>query len=83
MPKVSADGKNLQFTLRDGLKYSDGTPVKASDFRYTIERDFKIDSPGVGFFGDIVGADTVREDEEGSHLRHQGQRRRAARSRSS
>jgi peptide/nickel transport system substrate-binding protein len=29
--------------------------VKASDFRYTIERDFKIDSPGVGFFSSIKG----------------------------
>src|SRR5215210_8369513 len=34
MPKVSADGKNYKFTLREGLKYSDGRDVKASDFRY-------------------------------------------------
>jgi len=52
---VSADGKNFKFTLRSGLKYSNGTAVKASDFRYTIERDFKMDSPGVGFFTDIKG----------------------------
>jgi peptide/nickel transport system substrate-binding protein len=55
MPTVSADGRNFKFTLRDGLKYSNGTAVKASDFRYTIERDFKMDSPGVGFFTDIKG----------------------------
>jgi peptide/nickel transport system substrate-binding protein len=55
MPTVSADGRNFKFTLRSGLKYSDGKPVKASDFRYTIERDFKMDSPGVGFFTDIKG----------------------------
>ena len=55
MPTISADGKNYKFTLRDGLKYSNGKPVKASDFRYTIERDFKLDSPGVGFFTDISG----------------------------
>jgi peptide/nickel transport system substrate-binding protein len=55
MPKVSADGKDYKFTLRDGLKYSNGTEVKASDFRYTIERDFKMDSPGVGFYSDITG----------------------------
>jgi peptide/nickel transport system substrate-binding protein len=55
MPKVSADGKNFKFTLRSGLKYSNGKPVKASDFRYSIERDFKMDSPGVGFFSDIKG----------------------------
>jgi peptide/nickel transport system substrate-binding protein len=56
LPKVSSDGKTYTLTLRKGLKYSDGTPVKASDFRATIERDFKVDSPGVGFFGGIVGA---------------------------
>jgi len=55
MPTVSADGMNLKFTLRKNLKYSNGTDVKASDFRYTIERDFKIDSPGVGFFSAIKG----------------------------
>ena len=55
MPKVSADGKKLSFKLRDGLKYSDGTDVKASDFRASIERLFKVDSPGVGFFSNITG----------------------------
>jgi len=55
MPKISSDGKTYKFTLRKNLKYSDGTALKASDFRYSIERDFKIDSPGVGFYSDIVG----------------------------
>jgi peptide/nickel transport system substrate-binding protein len=65
LPKVSADGKTYSFVLRDGLKYSDGTPIKASDFAATIERDFKIDSPGVGFFGNIVGADTFAKTKTG------------------
>jgi len=55
MPTISAGGKTYKFTLRKGLKYSDGSPVKASDFQYSIERDFKMDSPGVGFYSDIVG----------------------------
>ena len=54
-PTISADGKDYKFTLRKNLKYSDGTAVKASDFRYSIERDFKMDSPGVGFYSDIQG----------------------------
>jgi peptide/nickel transport system substrate-binding protein len=31
LPKISEDGKTYTLTLRKGLKYSDGTPVKASD----------------------------------------------------
>ena len=65
MPTISADGKDLKFTLRDNLKYSNGKPVKASDFRYTIERAYKIDSPGVGFFSSITGADKFGETKKG------------------
>src|SRR6185437_1015151 len=60
LPKVTNGGKTYTMTLRKGLKYSDGTPVKASDFAASIVRDFKVDSPGVGFFGDIVGADNAK-----------------------
>ena len=67
LPKVSSDGKTYTFTLRKGLKYSDGTPVKATDFRATIERDYKLDSPGVGFFGNIVGATQFAKTKKG-HL---------------
>jgi peptide/nickel transport system substrate-binding protein len=55
MPTISAGGKDLKFTLRPNLKYSNGKPVKASDFKYSIERAFKMDSPGVGFFSGIQG----------------------------
>jgi peptide/nickel transport system substrate-binding protein len=55
MPKISADGKDLKFTLRKNLHYSNGQSVKASDFKYSIERAFKMDSPGVGFFAAISG----------------------------
>jgi len=65
LPKVSADGKTYTLTLRKGLSYSDGTPVKASDFPATIERDFKLDSPGVGFFANIAGADTFSKTKKG------------------
>jgi peptide/nickel transport system substrate-binding protein len=65
MPTVSADGKTYTLTLRKGLTYSDGTAIKASDFAATIERDYKIDSPGVGFFGNIVGADAFSKTKKG------------------
>ena len=66
LPTVSSDGKTYTLTLRKGLKYSNGTAVKASDFKATIERDFQVDSPGVGFFGNIVGANTYGTTKKGS-----------------
>ena len=44
LPKISEDGKTYTLTLRKGLKYSDGTPVKASDFTASVERMFKLNS---------------------------------------
>ncbi|HEY6958907.1 MAG TPA: peptide ABC transporter substrate-binding protein [Candidatus Limnocylindria bacterium] len=38
MPKLSSDGLTYTFTLRDGLKYSDGSAVKAKDFAYGFTR---------------------------------------------
>ncbi|ALM86904.1 ABC transporter substrate-binding protein [Bordetella sp. N] len=35
---ISADGKTYTFTLRDGLKWHDGTPVKAEDCVASIQR---------------------------------------------
>ena len=65
LPQVSADGLTYTLTLRPGLKYSDGTAVKASDFKYAIKRDFLVDSPGVGFFTNIVGADEFSKTKKG------------------
>src|SRR5205823_195635 len=44
-PKVSSDGKTYTFFLRQGLKYSNGQPVKASDFLHAVERAAKIPWP--------------------------------------
>jgi len=57
LPKVSEDGLTYEFTLRGGLEYSDGTPVKASDFEHTIKRVLIQESGGSGFFLGIVGAE--------------------------
>jgi peptide/nickel transport system substrate-binding protein len=42
MPKLSNGGKTYTLFLRPGLKYSNGMPVKASDFTHAVERDIKI-----------------------------------------
>jgi peptide/nickel transport system substrate-binding protein len=57
LPTISPDGKTYTLTLRQGLKFSDGKPVKASDFAYTIMRAIKINWGGKSFFtNNIVGA---------------------------
>jgi len=65
MPTISDDGKTYEMTLQKGLKYSDGTPVKASDFKSSMERLFKINSPGFFFYESIVGAEEFAETKKG------------------
>jgi peptide/nickel transport system substrate-binding protein len=42
LPVVSDGGKTYTFTVRKGLKYSDGTSLKASDLTVGIERALKL-----------------------------------------
>lgn len=65
MPKITNGGKTYTLFLRKGLKYSDGTPVKASDFPATVERLFKLNSGGVPFYTSIVGAEKFAETKQG------------------
>ncbi len=65
LPRISADQREYAFTLRKGLEYSDGTPIESSDFKYAIERLFRIESPSVGFFTDIVGASRFARTKKG------------------
>jgi peptide/nickel transport system substrate-binding protein len=58
LPTVSADGKTYSFTLRKGLRYSNGAPVKASDFAYTIQRAIKLGWGNKSFLTEnIVGGE--------------------------
>ena len=56
--KVSDDGMTYTFFLRKDVKFHDGTPVTASDFKYSWERAC---NPATGsstaetFLGDIIG----------------------------
>ena len=75
MPEISADGKTYKLTLRPNMKYSDGTPIKASDFTYAIQRLFKADSGGSVFYDVIVGANGLRRRQGRHDQRHHHQRR--------
>jgi peptide/nickel transport system substrate-binding protein len=65
LPKISNGGKTYTLTLRKGLKYSNGAPVVASDFASSIERLFKMNSPGIGFYEHIVGAEKFAKTKSG------------------
>ncbi len=58
LPTISNGGKTYTVTLRKGLVFSNGKPVVASDFLYTVERAIKIPWGGSGSFITpvIVGA---------------------------
>jgi peptide/nickel transport system substrate-binding protein len=56
LPKISSNGRVYKFTLRPGLKYSNGKKVLASDFKWAVKRGFLATGQGVGFYTDIAGA---------------------------
>lgn len=54
LPAVSGNGLTYKLNLRSGLKYSDGTPVKASDFAFGVERSIKLQWGGDSFFTQYI-----------------------------
>jgi peptide/nickel transport system substrate-binding protein len=62
MPEVTDDGRTYTFRLREGLQYSDGSPVRAGDFEHAIKRVITLESGGASFFvGTIEGAEEYLE----------------------
>ena len=58
MPVVSNDGKTYTFTLRKGIKFSNGAELTTKDVVASFQRIFKVSSPTAGgFYSVIVGAD--------------------------
>jgi peptide/nickel transport system substrate-binding protein len=54
LPTPMDDGRTYSVQLRGGIRYSDGTPVRASDFRAGVDRDLAL-NPATEL-GGIVGA---------------------------
>ncbi len=65
LPRIDQGGRRYTLHLRPGLEYSDGTPVKASDFRFAVERLFRINSVGSTFYTGIVGAEAFAKTKKG------------------
>ena len=58
LPTISADGKTYTMYMRTGLLFSNGKPVKASDFTYAVERALKIPWGGSSFItNNVVGSE--------------------------
>ncbi|MCR5342039.1 MAG: ABC transporter substrate-binding protein [Butyrivibrio sp.] len=59
---VSEDGLTYNFTLREGVVFSDGTPLTADDVKFTFERMLTLpDSEQTDYGISIEGADALME----------------------
>jgi peptide/nickel transport system substrate-binding protein len=56
-PKISRGGRVYTFTVRRGMKFSNGKPITAKNYKFAIERaaNPKLGSPAVPFMQDIKG----------------------------
>jgi peptide/nickel transport system substrate-binding protein len=62
LPKPQDGGKTYVFTLRRGIRFSDGRPVTVDDVVASFRRIYKVGSPTAGtFFAGIVGADACNK----------------------
>jgi peptide/nickel transport system substrate-binding protein len=55
IPTPTGGGKTYTFTIRRGIKFSNGQTLKPSDFVTTFERQFTVPGP-TSFYASIVGA---------------------------
>lgn len=67
MPTVSKDGLTYSLSVRPGVRFSPpvNRAVRASDFKFAIERLFRVDSGGVGFYTGIKGAASYAKTRKG------------------
>jgi peptide/nickel transport system substrate-binding protein len=67
MPAVTDGGKTYTFQMRAGVRFSPpvNREVVPSDIKFAIERLFRVDSGGVGFYSGIVGADSYAKTRKG------------------
>jgi YVTN family beta-propeller protein len=70
IPVSSNGGTTYTFRLRDGIRYSDGRPLRAADFRRAIERVFRLRSTGSSYFTGLVGSATCVDASEHCDLRN-------------
>ena len=62
VPRPSDGGRTYTFQLRPGIRYSDGTPLRAEDFRLGLERMFAQAGDLADYFSRVVGAQACAKD---------------------
>ena len=57
MPVISKNGKTYTFTIKSGIRFSDGAPLTAGSFKAAFDRDANASmaSPVSAFMGGVVG----------------------------
>ena len=69
VPEPTDAGRRYSFHLRPGLRFADGSPVRAGDAAASLRRIFRIVGPTAGsFYGGIVGAQECLRDPAGCSL---------------
>lgn len=56
---VSSDGRAIEVTLRDDVKFHDGTPLTAKDVAYTLDRSAKINIGVASLLGGYTKTDVT------------------------
>ena len=54
MPTITNGGKTYTFTLRKGIKFSNGKPVTVNDVLASFQRIFKVSNPNAGSWYNVI-----------------------------
>jgi peptide/nickel transport system substrate-binding protein len=70
LPRITDHGRSYTLCLRDGLRYSNGEKVRASDFKFAVERMLRLEFGGAfygpgHFFSNITGAERFSRTRQG------------------
>lgn len=59
--KASPDGLTYTITLRDGVTFSDGTPMTSADVKFSIDENSKTADTGWGFINSAIASVTATD----------------------
>ncbi|WP_427008615.1 ABC transporter substrate-binding protein [Pseudarthrobacter sp. H2] len=59
--EVSGDAQSISITLREGVKFHDGSPLVSGDVKYSLERYRAVGSGVAGYLGDYESTD-IKDD---------------------